>query len=227
MNCTHCMESAFIESNEFMSIKTFKQSLEFSSKVDANIFISGGEPTLHPDFFKFLEICEYQNLMTIVLSNGLNIDYEKILNFKNTKLQIYNDNKYYPIKVEIPKNIQNKYSSRIVFGDTINLLSPFGRAIDNKLECKRLAPPCFNIRSITRHLNNFLKAIPHLRLNGKFCTPSIDFEGNILAGESRFCHKIGTVNDSNETLTKNILNMHCNKCKLEDKLSQEQINAIY
>jgi hypothetical protein len=104
-------------------------------------------------------------------------------------------------------------------GDKINLMSPFGRAVKNGLKSERQSPSCFNLRSAARTLKDLSKAIITLRMSGKMCTPSIDVQGNVLAGESRFCHKIGTVESSNEEILQNLLIMECNKCGLEDNLS--------
>ena len=66
-----------------------------------------------------------------------------------------------------------------------------------------------------------------LRRNYKMCSPSIDVHGDVRAGESRFCHKIGTVESSFAELSNNLLAMKCNKCGLEDNLSPMHLRAIY
>jgi hypothetical protein len=76
-------------------------------------------------------------------------------------------------------------------------------------------------------LRDFSEAILSLRMSGKMCTPSIDVHGNVLAGESRFCHKIGTVESSEEELLENLLTMECNKCGLEDNLQPMLKNVIH
>jgi hypothetical protein len=66
----------------------------------------------------------------------------------------------------------------------------------------------------------------HLRGMGKMCTPSVKVNGDIVAGESSFCCKIGTVDDSNLRLTNNVCGMKCNACGLEDGLRPEYRKAI-
>lgn len=51
--------------------------------------------------------------------------------------------------------------------------------------------------------------------------------GDVLAGESRFCWKIGTVKSTNEELTRAVMSMgSCNRCGLESGLGQEYKRAI-
>jgi hypothetical protein len=216
MGCTHCMEDA-LPDGEDMTVPTFFKVKAFIERTYQTVkiaLISGGEPTSHPYLLDFIQILDGWHI--IVLSNGLffqedNDFAERLLNTGAT-VQIYNDARYYPLKVEPPKH------PNIVFGDKINLMSPFGRAVKNGLESTRQSPLCFNLRSSARTLNNFSEAVLSLRLSGKMCSPSIDVHGNVLAGESRFCHKIGTVESSEEELLENLLTMKCNKCGLEDNL---------
>jgi len=76
---------------------------------------------------------------------------------------------------------------------------PLGRAKTNKIQGTRNSPMCFNLRSM-------------------MCTPYIETDGSILAGESKFCHKIGTIESSDEELVNCLKNMKCNYCGLEDNL---------
>lgn len=225
MGCSHCMEDA-LPDGEDMSIQTFLKARDFIEKTYLTLkvaMISGGEPTGHPMLLDMIQILN--GWYVIVLSNGLlfseNPELARRLLEMDITLQIYNDPRYYPIKVtpfEHPK---------IVFGNEINLMSPFGRAVKNGFKSTRQSPLCFNLRSSARTLKNFSEAVLSLRLSGKMCSPSIDVHGNVLAGESRFCHKIGTVESSEEELLENLLSMKCNKCGLEDNLQSMLKNVIH
>ena len=218
MGCSHCMEDA-LPSGEHMAIDVFVKSLSFIERIYKEIkiiMISGGEPTEHPLLLDFIKLLD--GWYVVVMSNGLflknlNTNLTTSLLFSGANIQVYNDPRYYPIKVE-PIN-----HPRIIFADKINLMSPFGRAKTNNLKSDRQSPLCFNLRSIAGNLKSFSGAVMTLRMSGKMCTPSIDVNGNVIAGESRFCHKIGTVESSEEELLENLLNMKCNKCGLEDNLS--------
>lgn len=227
MGCTHCMEDAQPK-GEFMSRETFDKAIFFIENTYRNlkmVMISGGEPTEHPGLLSFLRSLEGWNI--VVLSNGLFLQDESRKKFSEellslvTGLQIYNDDRYYPIKVTPPQH------PKIVFGDRINLMSPFGRAVTNGIKSSRQSPACFNLRSTAQFMKNLAEAVYSLRLNGKMCTPSIDVEGNVRAGESRFCYKIGTVESPEDVLLKNLIHMNCNKCGLEDNLSDELKSIIH
>lgn len=226
MGCNHCMEEAVPEGDR-MPIETFLKTRDFVERVYNGfkiMLLSGGEPTEHPLLFDFLHFLEGWNV--IVLSNGLFLT-EKDKSFTDqllgseATLQIHNDSRYYPKKVE------PFVHPKVVFGDKINLMTPLGRARQNNIPSTRQSPMCFNLRSCARTLKNFSEAVMALRMSGKMCTPSIDVYGNVLAGESRFCHKIGTVESSDEELLENLLTMECNKCGLEDQLVPVLRNIIH
>lgn len=216
MGCSHCMEEAVPEGDR-MSIETFLKTQAFIERVYHGgriMMVSGGEPTEHPMLFDFLHFLK--DWKVIILSNGLFLtEKEKAFTDQllshDITLQIYNDPQYYPQKVIVPSH------PKIIFGDKINMLSPLGRA--KGLPNVRQSPLCFNLRSCARTLQSFPESVMALRMSGKMCTPSIDVYGNVLAGESRFCHKIGTVESSDEELHSNLLTMACNKCGLEDELT--------
>jgi len=226
MGCTHCMEDALPE-GEDMSMETFLKAKAFIERTYQSIkiiMLSGGEPTGHSMLLDFIELLRGWHV--IVLSNGsflnnLNSRVTTGLLFSGVTIQIYNDPMYYPSRIPFINH------PRIVYGDKINMLSPFGRAVKNGFTSPRQSPVCFNLRSCARTLKDFSEAVLSLRMSGKMCTPSIDVQGNVIAGESRFCNKIGTVESSNEELLENLLNMECNKCGLENKLQPMLRNVIH
>lgn len=208
-----------------MSMQTFLKSKIFIERTYLNFkvaMVSGGEPTDNPLLLDFIQLLQGWHI--IILSNGLflskNTNLAQKLLESNITLQIYNDPQYYPTKVT-PFN-----HPKIVFCNKINLMSPFGRAIKNGFKTTRQSPLCFNLRSCAHTLKNFSEAVLNLRLSGKMCSPSIDIHGNILAGESRFCHKIGTVESPEKELLENLLTMQCNKCGLENNLHPMLKNII-
>ena len=222
MGCTHCMEEA-LPTGEHMPLETFKRILPFIEKCYGGIriiMLSGGEPTEHPDILKIIELVKDWNV--ILLSNGLFYSgplKDPILD-SGIAIQIYNDPDYYPTRVEPIKH------PNVLFAARINLLSPFGRAKKNNLKCGRTSPLCFNLRSCVRAKRDFREGLMALRLMEKMCSPSIDVHGDVRAGESRFCHKIGTVESSFAELSNNLLFMKCNKCGLEDDLAPMYLKAI-
>lgn len=101
-----------------------------------------------------------------------------------------------------------------------------GRAIENRIQSDRSAPMCFNLRSATRTLGDIREGISTIRQRMKMCTPPININGDIVAGESSFCHRIGSVESTPEELTEDVCNMKCNKCGLENNLSVIHKHAI-
>lgn len=224
MGCTHCMEDA-LPVGQHMSMETFLKVKKFVERIYGSIkimMLSGGEPTENPLLLDFIK--ELSGWHVVILSNGLFLSEHPNLANKLLSLdigiQIYNDSRYYPRKVEPPNH------PKIVFGDQINLMSPFGRALKNGYESPRQSPPCFNLRSSARTLKSLSEAILSLRMSGKMCTPNIDIDGSVLAGECYSCYKIGTVESPDSELLQNLLSMECNKCGLEDKLPSVLRNII-
>ena len=221
------MEDA-LPTGEHMSMETFHKAMSFIERTYKSVkivMISGGEPTENPLLPEFLKHLDGWNV--VVLSNGLFLNdptKQELVNqilSNGVALQIYNDDRYYPIKVEPIKH------PSIVYGDRINLMTPLGRALKNGLKSTRQSPMCFNLRSSARTLRSFSEAVMALRMSGKMCTPSISVNGDVIAGESRFCHKIGTVESSEEELLENLLSISCNKCRLEDGLPTALRNVIH
>lgn len=217
MGCTHCMENARPEGSD-MTMETFVKVVDF---IDRNEFffmlISGGEPTDHPTFCDFVNLAKTK-LKVIVLSNGLFWRDEKRREEYMTlgvQFQVINDSRYYPIKVDQIDHPNVLYDDKIMAP-----LTPLGRAKTGGFETGRMSPLCFNLRSAIRHFN-FREAVLFLRQKGKMCIPSIVVDGSIVAGESQFCHKIGTVESSNVELTNNLVQMRCNACGLAKNLTLE------
>lgn len=224
MGCIHCLDDCKDSNNSFMSIDTFKRSLDFINKNNFMvILISGGEPLEHPQFFEIAELAIKSKLKIVILSNGMWIENEdirkKVLDL-GIPFQITNDVMYYPKRI---KKIEHKL---LVYEEKIRVMSALGRAKENKIIGTRKAPFCFNLRSATNFLKNFKHGVMTIRNNGKICTPYIEIDGSILAGESKYCYKIGTIDSTNEELTKNLLDMKCNYCKLENNLSEDAKKAI-
>jgi hypothetical protein len=214
-----------------MSEKIFRQTLHFVSTLCDHdpLFISGGEPLDHPQFFNFIDIALKQNFFILIMSNGLFLKDDSLKNKiftlidnnkNNISFQITNDKRYYP--TQIPEINHNK----ICYESQLRTLSPFGRAITNNLTIPKQTPHCFNLRSITHSFKWLPTVIQYLRSHSKFCTPSINIDGIISAGESNQCYNIGNVTQSFEMITNNILNMKCNKCGLESNLESIHKQAI-
>lgn len=223
MVCNHCMINAGPD-GKHMERSIYEQTIRFIKSTSFPlIMITGGEPTLHPQLIEFIELAEKEKIKVIILSNGTFVEDEELRNIiikMGVTVQITNDDRFYPRKVPIWKNPNFYYEDRI------RQVSPFHRAVTNKIEIDRQSPLCFNLRSLCRSLRDFTLALHGLRLTGKMCTPSVNIDGSFAAGESNACSTFGTVYDNNLTLTNNLNNLKCGKCGLYKELEPEYLRAI-
>ena len=247
MSCSHCMESA-VPSGEHMSMDLFMKALDFTERAECEVIkggmpvmmmLSGGECTDNPNIVEMVQKIARRGWVVTVLTHGLWLDNKELRDRilrdddwtrANILVQVTNDERYYPRK---PPKFEHP---RVVYVDKLLVLSTIGRAASPKFDPKgldpRRAPSSFNLRSITHSTRSIASAIQLLRVRGMigrsgFCTPSVSHDGTVVAGESRFCYPIGTVDSTNEELTQAILNMgSCNRCSQESNLKPEHKRAI-
>jgi hypothetical protein len=245
MSCSHCMENA-TPGGEHMSFDTFMKALDFTERAECEVIrsgipvmmmISGGECTDHPRIVDMVEQVVKRNWITTILTHGLWLDNVELRDSLLRKdwshrllIQVTNDERYYPRK---PPKFDHR---QVIYVDKLLVLSTIGRAANPKFDPKgldsRMAPSSFNFRSTTRSLRSVPKAIQVLRVRGclgksGFCVPSVTHEGTVVAGESRFCYPIGTVDSTNDELTQAVLSMgSCNRCGQEALLRPEHKQAI-
>lgn len=221
MNCSHCMVEAK-EDGAHMEPIVFGASLDFIERFEFRVMmLSGGEPTEHPDLLDMIDLSLDRGFKTLVLSNGMFLTDPQLtqaLLSKDVLIQVTNDPRFYPQRIQPLKH------PKIMYEDSLQLLSPFGRA--KGMECSRQSPLCFNLRSATRSYRDFQRGVFHLRSLAKMCTPSINVDGSISAGEAPSCHSIGNVWDSNVALTNAVCEMKCSRCGLGKTLPDKYKQAI-
>lgn len=234
--CTHCMQDATPQGLS-MPLDVFRKSLDFANNIGANIIsITGGEPTTHPYFFQImnesLEWANKYNKFIILESNGSFIENETFSNGLSSLLnndrfismQISTHKAYYPNyeKTVVNKDKFYKLSKKIVFVENPDIfLSALGR--QKTIDGNTYMPQCTNLLILMRQLKNIQKAVSYLENHILFCKPSVDINGNIKAGESRFCQTIGTVDDTIEDISNKLLVAKpCGKCGLLDNLKKNK-----
>jgi hypothetical protein len=84
---------------------------------------------------------------------------------------------------------------------------------------------CFNFRSAVRTVG-FEQGLLALEAHGKYCTPSVNIDGGIVAGEADTCFKIGDVSMNPKDLTDGVRAMRCSRCGLQKNLSSFHRAAI-
>lgn len=233
MECIHCGENSH-KNGKHMDKRTFYKSLSFIKKCNPKIlFVTGGEPLEHPQFFEYCEIIKKKLPTTkfLLISNGMFLNDASLKKrlFNNNIfeiIQVTNDSRYYPIKIKDPNHPKIKYFNKIVCDKLIN----FGRA-KNLNDEKIINPQCFNTRQIFKInynayknqkyncviLHNFISDLE--RKLFKFCSPSIDINGEIHPSEWAECGCIGTVFEPVSRIIYNFKNFKCNRCKLFNNLS--------
>jgi hypothetical protein len=204
-----------------MHYALYRRTIDFAKKMDGIAMLSGGEPTEHPQILKMIRYALRKQLITVVLSNGLFLhDRAKTNQYLNLGAlwQVTNDPRYYPKaipQIEHP----NLVIERRIRGELIGL----GRT--SSLGGKE-APGCFNLRSCICHGFNLRQAIDHLRRAGKFCTPSINVDGTLAAGESNQCYRAGRIDDPQCRLIANLRDHACDRCQLHQRLDARHLRAI-
>lgn len=245
MGCSHCMEGSTPKTGQHMSEETFQKALGLSFKLETlawaaglprMILLSGGECTEHPQIVSFVEKVYSCSMLPVLITNGAWLGNkelrESILRpeWRNLMVQVTNDPRFYP------RDVPHSDDPRVIRVPSLSRLIPLGRAAGRSKVFEqsvpaRVAPSSFNFRSMTRHYGDVRRAILHMRtraaagLSGH-CTPSITHEGDVVAGEARFCFKIGTVDSSSQELTEATIRMKCNACGLVDGLSSAHKEAI-
>lgn len=244
MGCTHCMENSLPLTDTFMTMETFRAALAFTRRIEEAawmlgcapaILLSGGEPTEHPEIVEMLSLLVKERFVPVLISNGMFLADEKLReailrpSWRSLMVQVTHDPRYYPSRP--PPEIED---DRVEYRRSLGGMLPLGRfkPADRAGEVLRQGPTSFNLRSAGLHFRDFAAAVCARRLasgvtgNGN-CAPSITHEGDVVAGESRFCWKLGTVHSTNEELTRAILGMgSCNRCGLETGLTLPQKRAI-
>lgn len=226
MGCSHCLVDAKPH-GEMMAQETFEDALDLAHALYSPIIlISGGEPTMHPNILSMLKEARVGSpgMTFLLLSNGEFL-HEKPTEWVHELLdlvdgvQVTHDARFYPRRV---REFDHK---KVIHETAIRQVTPLGRASDFPVADSCKAPQCFNLRSATRSLG-LAFAVKHLRSMGKFCTPSIDPDGSVRAGESPFCCKIGDVNSSVRDMEHELRKPPCNKCKAVCKLSDAAKKAV-
>lgn len=228
MGCSHCLIESSSPDGEHMSLEKFDEALRVTHLLHSRVVvISGGEPFEHPDIFSIIAETKNREFVTIVTSNGLfALDPEKrrMAKASGANIQITNDPRFYPRKLDLVQHLfEHKNWS---FTNHVPTIISCRRTREAGIKPNRKAPSCFNIRSLAREYD-IISAVSILEFKGRFCTPSIDADGSIRAGESDTCVKIGEIEYSTEDeLNETLRTMICRKCGLVNNLDDAHLKAI-
>jgi hypothetical protein len=227
MGCSHCMIDKSGPDGEHMSLETYEKALELSYLLGARaLIISGGEPFDHPDVFKFIALAQARSFITMVTTNGLfalNPEMRRMAVQSGAMVQVTNDPRYYGRNLGLVREIFTE--NGFAFEDHIRQIFPCRRTEESGITPTRHSPMCFNMRSATRAYD-IISAISVLQMQGKLCSPSINVDGSVRAGEADTCFKLGTVDSTEGDLDEAYRTMRCNRCGLMDNLGPKYLAAI-
>lgn len=182
LGCTHCLNRA-TENGKHMTFETLKQSLDFLESNDLMnyLIVTGGEPTEHPEFEKFIKyiVMRAKNYMKnlskshnygfcfiTITTNGFwcleNPEIAKELislsNINvNVSFQVSTDSRFYPKPLLNTTKRLWREPGFILCDNCVESINPIGRARDNNIPYNRISSSCFNIRAITRQFYDLNK----------------------------------------------------------------------
>lgn len=237
MGCPHCMDCATPEGSD-MDMKTFQEAVRFFNMYGSLVMlITGGEPTENPQCVDMLDYAlRNTNELTQILlaTNAMNIagnkklqdDLSHLIDRYNDRLQIQitSVDGLYPIKVDFNEPF---FSQRnVTICTQIESMYPQGRAVENGFPAKAKVSKCFNIRSLIRSFGSLKIASVTLATRFHFCTPRVNWNGDLKLGESRLCPTVCTIFDNEETINQKIKDFRCDKCGLIGKLDYKYRAAV-
>lgn len=234
--CPHCAFSCD-KNGKHMGEATFDRAIDFfNSSGSRHLQISGGEPTRHPHFIRFMKkaLARVNGKNIYLLSNGQFL-YDKILTRTISSMQ-----KKYGFEIQVtavPGLYRNaeKTAAKIkkraklfdpkktYYINQMTVIDPVGRAKGKDFSFlgplyKRTAPACFNQFNLASH--DIFKSFPNIirfvedRTQFNKCKPLIGPNGDVYPGENNLCHTDCNVNTSTIEDYYNFLKNHkpCGSC---------------
>lgn len=250
MNCPHCMQNS-TENGHHMSEEVFKKTLEFGKWSGAWLYnISGGEPTEHPEFGRFVEILE-SHLDGIkfpvpglpafaVESNGewardasKTSTVKKVLKSKRLGgFQVSSFRglyKNYDFIQKYKKKIEALHPRMVVVDTGIISMQDLGRAatsenlsIRKAIEENEHHVSCLNGCLISKQTDDIQFLSTNLFQHAQNCKPFVDWKGDVHWSESICCPSYGNVlTDDFETVWQNLRKAKpCGRCRLYKNLQE-------
>ncbi len=102
LKCKHCYitQNKKLEKSDFISLDLIKNTIySNSTRFVENIYLTGGEPLMHPQFNNILRMC-LKRTDTTIITNGVNINDKKARFFAKVEDEFENSNLYFKIGIE-------------------------------------------------------------------------------------------------------------------------------
>lgn len=193
-----------------MDSSTFMKALTFAKdNGEVHIVISGGEPTEHPQLVDFCREIDKTHLRFSITSNGMWLgdsikehDIEQVSTLRSFMGgQVYSNPKWYRLHDEISRRFEDakgKWTSMGWFFDTTDIrsMSDIGRARNNdkaRAECyaSKFHNMCLTACVTAAQVSSLSDFFHMMLMQHKFCTPLVDYKGDIHMSESCLCPSIG------------------------------------
>lgn len=238
-NCKHCFIEGAGPDGAHMSLDTFEAALRFARSLrEPILLLAGGEPTNHPELPLLVQLARRAATITFVASNGLFALDERrrqevfaLCGMREhgrrrsaVVLQVTCDPRYYKRNLGLVRHI---FAEPFVeFVDTVDRIQQCQRSNAAKIAPTKLKPSCFNLRAGTRQTGSMPAAIALVRqqitTHVPCCTPSVDPDGTIRAGETDTCATIGTVFDPLDRVETRVLAVECDSCGTMRNVEEEK-----
>lgn len=229
--CSHCFVNGSSRGTTMISDYMFNHALQLAKSLGSSAaLISGGEPTEHPNWRTLVQRACQSMPAVVLLTNGRFYhqqwkvhQLEMLLRgFPNLRVQITSNPKYYPNHQDTVANAHRLTSldpRRVeFFADGGSQLFPLGRARSNFTDFPKRQCLCINLYLLARQVPSLAAVVRALEIRGKFCTPTVNAFGQVLAGEGSECTSIGTVIDDVSQMFSRIRETYpCNRCGQFDK----------
>lgn len=233
LGCPHCAINS-TPNNWHARERIVKRFIRFAKEMGTiNIGIAGGEPTEHPEFFKYfgMIIRSFNEKVDIALMTNGRFLLDK--HFVN-ELAVMQQRRFFDIQVSAFKDLyphweettdafidQSSKFKQIRYVEGITCIDQLGRAKGKDWShittYKRVAPNCINVFSVAKEdtIMSLREVIKYLDTKTKsFCKPLISQNGTIHAGETPTCVKIGTLLDHKDSIHALKHGLPCGKCGL-------------
>lgn len=119
-NCMFCSSNSCIDKKQVIKFEDFKRTIDYFNEDGGikELSLSGGEPFLHPDLFKFIEYAKKKNIRVVIFTSGVikkeNFSKsQKEYMLKEMNLKLEEVNKQEPWNERLMGNIKKYYMQYI------------------------------------------------------------------------------------------------------------------
>ena len=248
MGCPHCMQESE-ENYQHMTEEIFTKALQFGEWSGTLLYnISGGEPTEHPEFGRFMDkLDNHLKSMSFpfpgmpgftIESNG---EWLRNASFIDIVKKVLVKEKLLALQVSSFKGLYRNYDFIQQHKKELETMSPKVKVVDGQIlsmqdlgrasnsrdtfiraavDNNKYQVSCLNGCLLSKQTDSFRKLNECLFQHGQSCKPFVDWRGNVHWSESICCPSYGNViKDDFDTIWQNLRKaVPCGKCRLYQNL---------